>query len=138
MTPPVEWPAPFVGLPYSPVGEGPDQFHCWAFVRHVQSVVFGRALPPAPADGNFVAHAQVIADSAERARWRRMSSPIDGDIVLMGHTRTPHHVGVWARSDGGGVLHCLDPLGVVFQSRARLAIEHWRIEGFYRFVGGAA
>ena len=132
------WPEPFIGLPFSPTGEGPDAFHCWAFVRHVQSVVFGRVLPPAPADGNFVVHAEAIAVSGERARRRRVSSPIDGDVALMGHTRTPHHVGVWARADGGGVLHCLDPIGGVFHTPSRLALEHWRIEGFYRFVGDPA
>ena len=137
-TPAADWPARFVGLAYSPTGEGPDAFHCWAFVRHVQREIFGRELPAAPSSGGYVADAAAIAGSAEHARWKRVGIPRDGDVVLMGRTRTPTHIGVWATADGGGVLHCLDPIGVVFHSRSRLALEHWRVGGIYRFVGGRA
>lgn len=133
-----DWPAAYVGLSYSATGEGPEAFHCWALVRHVQREVFGIELPQVPASGGYIEHAQAFAGSAERARWSEIAAPVDGDVALMGRTRTPTHVGVWASADGGGVLHCLDPVGVVFYTRARLALEHWRIAGFYRFVGGVA
>jgi len=133
-----DWPAAFVGLPYSSTGEGPDAFHCWALVRHVEREIFGRELPKVPHDQGIVAQAAAIAGSAERRRWQRVAPPIDGDVVLMGRTRTPTHVGVWASADGGGVLHCLDPIGVVFHTPSRLLLEHWHIAGFYRFNGDAA
>lgn len=132
-----DWPAPYVGLAYSPTGEGPRAFHCWALVRHVELEVFGRALPAIPHDAGLAAQAAAIAGAAERARWLPIETPVDGDVALMGRTRTPTHVGVWASADGGGVLHCVDPFGVVFHTRARLALEHWRIAGFYRFTGGS-
>ncbi len=36
--------------------------------------------------------------------------------------------------DGGGVLHCSQEAGVVFQSTTSLALNGWRIEGAYRFA----
>ncbi|TAN71888.1 MAG: DUF87 domain-containing protein [Magnetospirillum sp.] len=46
-------------------------------------------------------------------------------------SRHPIHVGVWLDVDGGGVLHCAEGAGVVFQRSDALALNGWAIEGFY-------
>jgi hypothetical protein len=71
----------------------------------------------------------------ERKRWQRVSAPKHGDAVLMRQSRYPVHVGVWLDIDGGGVLHCTQSVGVVFQDLWALDRHGWRVEGFYAFRG---
>jgi hypothetical protein len=42
-------------------------------------------------------------------------------------------VGVWLDVDGGGVLHCAEGAGVVFQRSDAIKLNGWAVEGFYRF-----
>lgn len=128
----MHWASIYIGLPYSATGEGPGAFHCWAFVRHVQAEHFGRALPPIPNPEDVLAMARAFRDHAERRNWLLVGDPAEGDCVLMRRARYPVHVGVWIGADGGGVLHCAQPDGVVYQRPEVLALNGWQVEGFYR------
>jgi cell wall-associated NlpC family hydrolase len=132
------WAAAYIGTPWSATGEGPESYHCWAFVRHVQAVRFGRTLPAIPNPEDLLAQARVFRAHPERARWRRVERPEEGDCVLLRRARYPVHVGVWIAIDGGGVLHCSQDSGVVFQRPPALGLNGWIIEGVYRFAGGDA
>ena len=127
------WAASYVGLPWKADGEGPDSFHCWAFVRWVQRRHFGRELPDIPNPRDLLAMAHMFRDHPERRRWALAEKPAEGDCALMRQARYPIHVGVWIAVDGGGVLHCVQGSGVVFQRLDALAMHGWRVEGFYRF-----
>ena len=129
----MHWASHYIGLPWSARGEGPDSFHCWAFVRHIQREHFGRTLPEIPNPEDLLALARAFRDHPERRRWALVGEAADGDCVLMRQARYPVHVGVWLDADGGGVLHCCGDCGVVFQPPGALALNGWRIEGFYRF-----
>lgn len=63
------------------------------------------------------------------------SSPIDGPV-------NPWSVAcrlapsMWQTdTDGGGVLHCAQASGVVFQRPEALSLNGWTVEGVYRFAG---
>lgn len=102
----MHWAAQYIGLPWSETGEGPESYHCWAFVRMVQAERFGRALPPIPNPGDLLPQARAFRDHPERARWPRVAAPEEGDCVLLRCARYPVHVGVWVGpAVGGGVLH---------------------------------
>ncbi len=128
------WAEHYIGLPWSATGEGPEAFHCWAFVRHIQEKRFGRTLPGIPNPEDILSIARDFRDHPERRRWKRVDVPAEGDCVLMRQARYPIHVGVWLDVDSGGVLHCSQEAGVAFQSTTSLALNGWRIEGAYRFA----
>lgn len=133
----MHWAAEYVGIPWSKDGEGPESYHCWAFVRMIQKRRFGRDLPAIPNPGELLGLARAFRDHPERARWPEVAEPREGDCVLLRCARYPVHVGVWVgEAIGGGVLHCAEAGGVVYQRRDALAANGWKIEGFYRFSGG--
>lgn len=137
----MHWASQYIGLPWSAQGEGPDSFHCWAFVRHIQGEHFGRPLPEIPNPEELLTLARAFRDHPERQRWDPAADGADGDCVLLRQARYPVHVGVWldveAGDGSGGVLHCSRDCGVVFQRPDALMLNGWKIEGFYRFKGVA-
>ncbi len=130
----MHWAETYIGIPWSATGEGPETYHCWAFVRHIQKEHFGRTLPAIPNPEDVLAIARGFRDHPERQRWELVEKPGAGDCVLMRQARYPIHVGVWLDVDSGGVLHCSQEAGVAFQTRTSLALNGWSVEGFYRFT----
>ena len=80
-----------------------------------------------------VAMGRTFRDHPERRRWAKVEMPQEGDCVLLRRSRHPIHVGVWLDVDDGGVLHCAEDCGVVFQRPDALRLNGWAVEGFYRF-----
>ncbi len=130
----MHWAETYIGVPWSATGEGPDNYHCWAFVRHIQTQHFSRALPGIPNPEDVLAIARGFRDHPERRRWELIKEPAEGDCVLMRQARYPIHVGVWLDVDNGGVLHCSQDAGVAFQTLNSLSLNGWTAEGFYRFT----
>lgn len=98
--------------------------HCWQLVIDVQRDLFGRVLPLvlgyAPPGGEGRRQkAALFANHPERANWRA-SEPVHGAVALMRRSAaSPEmlvHAGVYLDLNGGGVLHCDDPQGVVLDS----------------------
>jgi len=98
------------GLVWAFGADGPLAYDCWHFVRLVQREQFGRVLPSVQiAQG--VARAVLSDECALVWRVRDASeTPADGDIVEM-HRPGDLHVGVWAGTEGGGILHCNSTAG---------------------------
>lgn len=129
----------YIGRPWVAGGRGPHEFDCWGLFLHVQRTCFGRELPEIPVDAtNLRAVLKGFQSHPERERWTPVAHShdrVDGDAVLMRQSRYPVHVGVWLGADGGGVLHCMQGAGVVFQRIEHLALHGWQVEGIYRFKG---
>jgi len=140
MTAPVKtthWAAELVqrGIVWRGGADGPNAYDCWSFVRYVQREHFGRELPGVHVDaGNPHQVRRAFAGQAEeRAKWWYVKAPAEGDCVLMSHARFHSHIGVWIAADGGGILHCLEGCGVVFNTPAQLRAAGWgRVEYFRR------
>lgn len=132
----LHWAAAYIGLPYSRDATGPREFNCWSFFRHVQSERYGRDLPEIPHPHALFPLVRTFETHAERARWFRVAAPQDGDAVLMRRGRVPIHVGIWIGDVGaGGILHCAEGSGVVFQRLDALRFNGFEVEGYYRFQG---
>ncbi|MBI5162683.1 MAG: C40 family peptidase [Magnetospirillum sp.] len=129
----MHWAAAYIGLPWPAHGSGPDMFNCWEFVRMVQARQFGRVLPDIANPEDTLAMGRTFRDHPERRRWVSESEPTEGDCVLLRRSRHPIHVGIWLEVDGGGVLHCSQDSGVVFQRPDALRLNGWAVEGFYRY-----
>lgn len=128
------WASAWLGRLWRAGGRGPEVFDCWGLFLAVQRSRFARDLPEIPVDAlNLRTVIQTFRDHPQRQHWRLVDSALEGDAVLMRQSRFCVHVGVWLAADGGGVLHCVQDSGVVFQSKSALTQHGWQIAGFYRF-----
>lgn len=125
----MSWAAQYIGTPWEIGAQGPRAYDCLGFFRMVQRVHFGVDLPPvmtpACADASAMdALVGLIGGRGEVDRWPAVQQPRHGDAVLV---HRPLHIGVWLDADGGGVLHCVEGIGVIFTADAA-----WRTSGFGR------
>lgn len=122
------WASDYIGDPYD------AQTHdCWAFCRRVWAEQFNLAVPVVSVSAHSLrAITRAFSRHAERDLWTPVDTPQEGDAVLLAHSRYPSHIGIWVDADGGGVLHCQHPMGVVFSRRDALARAGWARLQFYR------
>lgn len=142
------WANQYVGLPWGNGAQGPEAYDCWALVRHVQRVHYGRELPIINVDADdHEAVGAAFAMHPERARWQRVYPPQDGDCVLTHQGAQVDHVGVYLEIHCGDaldalpelrVLHALRGSGVVCTALPVLKRLGWHPVEFYRFAGDAA
>ena len=122
------WAARWIGRPYARGGRGPEAVDCWGLCLAVWRERYGVELPdlwPA-ATGGLIAHRLLRIRPGVAAR--RLAGPVEGCAVIMARARIADHIGVWiAPSDGGGVLHAVEPVGVVFSRPGALAGAGLRI-----------
>lgn len=132
------WAEKYIGLPWARGAQGPDAFDCWQFFRHVQRERFGRDVPDvekAYDPASTLSCARAFDRAEERARWKEVSEPAEGDAVLIGRSIAPIHIGLWM--DCGTVLHCLKGSGVVSSSLDSLRLMGLGCVRFFRFDGHA-
>ena len=131
----MHWASSYIGIPFDRQGEGPDSFHCWSFVRFVQKAQFNIEMAHIPSQDAVLTSVKLFQAHPELDRWEQVSDPVEGDCVLIGGGRFAFLIGIWCQPDGngGGVLHCAQGSGVVFQSKTDLQTSGWHINGFYRF-----
>ena len=131
------WVESLIGLPFTATGTKPRQgFNCWTFVVWVQRTYFGVDLRLSSERGSLRTRARAAKSSVQSTLQRL---PVDaawraGDVLLLQQGSVPIHIGVWIEEDGGGLLHCEDPVGVICEPSATFR-RRWQIEGVYRYAG---
>lgn len=113
--------AQYIGLPWE------QEYHdCAEFARRIQRDHFGVVVPPIslPDYSDVKGIVEFINGHPENDNWVTVGNPQHGDIVVI---RKPAHYGVWIDVDGGGVLHCVEGIGVIFTHDSA-----WRMSGFGR------
>lgn len=128
------WAAKYIGTPWAFGAQGPQAFDCYSFTKHVQREHFGVEMLDVEYDrSNWREGAEHLRQGDEKSRWTEVTDPTEGDVILMGRNRMPIHIGVWIRANHTvGALHCLDRVGVVFQTRDMLRKTGWGSLTFYR------
>lgn len=122
------WAIDYIGDPWV-AGE----HDCWAFARRVWREQFGLDIPAVDVDSmNRMACVRAFAQHDERCAWAKVDVPEEGDAVLMGKNTRPSHVGVWVDAGGGGVLHCVEVSGVLYNTVQSLGFSGFRVLGYYR------
>ncbi len=133
------WGTEYIGKPWVVASDGPDAYDCWGLVVEIHRRLYGRTLEIIPVEeNNLKALIRTIDAHPERKRWETVRRPKEGDIALMRQSRHPIHVGVWLDVDGGGILHCIQGAGVVFQNLLSLSSTGWKIDNYYRYIGDQA
>lgn len=123
------WCEAFIGLPYTRGAQGPEEWDCWSFFRHVEREHFGRDLPPVPDPNSWRAIAAGLPVWADQFGWHATTTPRDGDAVFLARLRDPTHVGIWL-DDLKAVLHCCEGGSVLHDAR-HLAAAQWRVRGHF-------
>lgn len=110
---------------------------CWVFFRRVQREQFSREIPAVEvASYRASVKAALLEQHPHRLAWVEITRGElqDGDGVRLANASNPGHVGVWAAANGGCVIHCDQPWGVMATSLEALAETYSSIR-FYRFIG---
>jgi hypothetical protein len=125
----------YVGIPWERGAAGPHAYNSWNFVRHIQLEHFGRDLPQVMMDEDRpMGWVRLLHRHPARRKWQETGMPAEGDCVEMGTGKSVTHIGVWVDADHGGVLHCVQGMGVVFSSRFVVRSE-WPLLKVWRWTG---
>ena len=108
------WINDYIGLPYVPGGRGPQVFDCYGLCVAVYLDQYGIILPDwaGVEDWELRKRAELIGSIATSDHWEEKEVPDDGDFVVVRRTRAAWHMGLFF---AGGVLHCYESQGVVFE-----------------------
>lgn len=122
------WPAQYIGQPWEPGSND-----CWAFARRVWREQFGWIVPAVDVDAhNRLASTRAMQAPSMYQGWETAPGPSEGAAVVMGKGRHPAHVGIWTTADGGGVLHSVQGVGVIFTPLPALAAMGLKVLAYYR------
>ena len=118
--------AQYIGIPWAAGCQGPDAYDCMGFFRKIQADHFNIDVPQiiAPDYMDPTVLVDLFNKHTERTNWVRMDKPRHGCAVIV---HRPMHIGVWLDIDGGGVLHCVKGIGVIFTHNSS-----WAVSGFGR------
>lgn len=120
------WANELIGKPYEKGACGPEAFDCWGLVRFVLSERYRIEVPVVNVDADDLrAVLSAFKDDPERSNWEEVKQPKEGDVVSMSHNKYISHVGIWLDVDGGGVLHAVKGVGVIFGRMANLKSSGW-------------
>lgn len=131
--------ADLIGKPWQANAKGPDAFDCWHLAVYVQRHLFNRAAPDivVPEHPTWSWMISQFKSHPELNNWVELLQPAngliyvkDGAIVLMARNTHPAHCGVYLQGEGG-VLHCDDGGGVMFQDIMTLKCNSWAKLRFY-------
>ncbi len=127
------WATQYIGLPWEFGAAGPDKFDCWGFVRMAEKVHFGIDMPHVGYAADWHETANHLKVHPERANWNLVTTPSEGDVVMMARNRLPIHIGVWINANNtSGVLHCLEGSGVLFHAAKNLRMNGWGSLQYFR------
>lgn len=125
------WAAKYIGIPWV-AGES----DCWAFARRVWLEVFGWHVPPVNVDAmSRLASTRAMLAPDMYVGWQPATGPAEGAAVVMSKGRHASHVGVWTYADGGGVVHSVQGVGVVFTPLPAMAAMGLKVLAYYWRAG---
>jgi len=134
------WAAELIGKPWKLGASGPDSFDCWGLVRYVQRQYFGRDIPRLGINSlDRRAVIDMFRSTDNFRQWDRITvgdGLVESDCVVMSPSRDPIHVGVVVYVDNMfGVIHSIDPVGVLYTGMGDLSMSGWVTQRLYRWTG---
>lgn len=121
----------YIGMDYEAGSFGPTTFNCWGLLHHIQNTYFGVNLPIAPI-GDAVACLDLFESGVHGGLWSKLEQPEHGAGALLRGGNSPH-VGIYLDIDGGGILHALENVGVIFTPVWQLRKMQFGRTTYYRF-----
>lgn len=127
------WALSYVGKPWTP------QQDCFYWFRYWSRTFFGHDLPDSGVchERLLATASRIMAGDIERAfGYRLTETPQEGDAVFLSQRTRPHHIGMVVLPDEQFyVLHALEGAGVIASTVTDLALNGWKIKGYWTYAG---
>lgn len=126
-----------IGLPYKVGTEGPNFYDCWGLAKKVQKELFSREMPSIKDSPDTLRGLMTfVKDNHARKQWVVSENfPVHGQLVELSKSSNPFHIGVYLEYDGGGILHCLEKVGVCYDRIKLMQVTGWRKMVFHDWIG---
>ena len=123
------WLNNYIGIPYKVGARGPDELDCYGLVKVVYADLYDITLPDWLTDDIDLKERDGLFQQFLKANnWTENypdQPPDDGDIVICSGRFLDNHIGVYF---GGGVLHCREGSGCVYEPLTRFAAQFHKLE----------
>jgi hypothetical protein len=121
----LSWLNRYIGSPYVYGGRTIDGMDCYGLLVLIFKERYSIDLPDWFGDEiDLKGRSGQIADVVCSGRWTEMEDPDDGDIAVCFRTKLAFHIGLYF---AGGVIHCSDALGVVYQRRHDFEADYVKV-----------
>nr|DAU96878.1 MAG TPA: resuscitation promoting factor interacting protein [Caudoviricetes sp.] len=119
----IHWAVKYIGKPWIN-----GEYDCWGLVRDIYKNELQIELSPIVTDATNLR--DVLCEFRKFSNYNHLQETSDfkdKNIVILTQNKYPCHVGVYCDADGGGVLHNMQGVGVVFQKLPELKMNGWQI-----------
>lgn len=125
------WAAKYIGRPWVN-----GKFDCWGLVQEVYKDELGIVLSPIITDAKSIKNVySEFSRNSNYSQLQEVSKLQDMSIVVLSQGKYPSHVGLWTDVDGGGIIHNLQDVGVIFQKITELKISGWQVLSIWEYKG---
>ena len=121
----------YLGIPFNAGGDLGKGLNCWELVRLYYIKELSIQLPDMLLNSNNIKGlVKEFKNSSEYTNWREIPFPEKHDVVLLTHTNTPHHIGIYI--EDGCILHSVEGVGVILSDKDNLQDLGFRILSYWR------
>jgi len=126
------WTLNYLGLPFEECGRARDGLDCWGLVRLALVEVFKLEGLPDFAGQYSRSRDRTVPEifAQELKRWRQVTEPTAGDIIVLRLSGRPWHVGLMVNRD---VMLTIDRGTCSVLERVDSPRWHGRLDGYYRY-----
>ncbi len=115
------WLNQYIGIPYKFGGRDFDGVDCYGLVSLIYQDRYGIQLPDWERDEinlkDITTRIERVVTSGD---FIVTKIPTDGNFAVCARMKAAHHIGLYY---AGGIIHCLDGIGSVYEPRARFEFE---------------
>lgn len=121
----MSWLNQYIGMPYKFGGREPRGVDCYGLVKLVYEEQYNEILPDWSTDEiNLRVISKEITGAVGGGEFTQRDEPRDGDFVVCYRAKAAHHLGLYF---SGGVLHCIDGIGVVYEPLHRFEANYTKV-----------
>ena len=111
----LRWLNEYIGIPYKFGGRDVNGTDCYGLIKMIYLNEYNEVLPDWAFDEiNYREIDGKIQAQLESGTFCYLDEPQDASFAICFRTRAAHHIGLYY---GGGIIHCADGIGTVFQQR---------------------
>jgi len=119
------WLNEYIGIPYVFGGRTREGLDCYGLVKLIYQEQYAETLPDWQTDVlDLKVRDSEFAKAVTGGEFKEKRPPDDGDFVICYRTRAAHHLGLFF---AGGVIHCMDSIGVVYEPLPRFQQQYTRL-----------
>ena len=126
------WLNEYIGIPYKFGGRERAGLDCYGLIKLIYQDRYQITLPDWVVDdidlgttSGLRTIIETIEEKVTSGDFTLKDAPCDGDFVFCYRNHGAHHCGVYF---AGGVIHCAEPMGVVYETLTRFQRNYTAVE----------